>query len=352
MKYKYSKRVDLGSTPDGKRIQKRFYANTKADLEKLIYEYKKEADRVAHPSKATFGEYALKWFNAYKGSRSSNTKAMYENALKKCKAIDGILLREIRTTDLQQVINQYSAQPRTCQILKQTLKQIFRHAIMDGMLVTNPADALELPRYVAKEKRALTQAEKKAVQNAELPPMHHLFLMLIYHCGLRRGEALALQRKDFDLDNCTVRISKAIAILPDGTSEWKGTKTEDIRTVPFPKSLLPEIKAYFRKCENICLFHKKDGEIMNLSAYRRMWDVIIREINRQLGGVENIDATGGLTAHVFRHNYATVCYYSGISMKKAAALMGHSDTKMIMNVYAHLDDEQENVQELLDRLAL
>lgn len=46
----------------------------------------------------------------------------------------------------------------------------------------------------------------------------------------------------------------------------------------------------------------------------------------------------GLTAHIFRHNYATMLYYSGISMKKAAQLMGHSDTKIIMEVYAHLDD--------------
>lgn len=55
-----------------------------------------------------------------------------------------------------------------------------------------------------------------------------------------------------------------------------------------------------------------------------------------------------LTAHIFRHNYATILYYSGISIKKAAALMGHTDTKMIMQVYAHLDDEKEQTSEKIN----
>lgn len=41
-------------------------------------------------------------------------------------------------------------------------------------------------------------------------------------------------------------------------------------------------------------------------------------------------------------------YYSGISIKKAAALMGHTDTKMIMQVYAHLDDEKEQTSEKIN----
>ena len=41
-------------------------------------------------------------------------------------------------------------------------------------------------------------------------------------------------------------------------------------------------------------------------------------------------------------------YYSGISLKKAAQLMGHSNTKMIMEVYSHLDDEKENAAEKIN----
>ena len=47
----------------------------------------------------------------------------------------------------------------------------------------------------------------------------------------------------------------------------------------------------------------------------------------------NIKPISGLTAHIFRHNYATMLYYSGISIKKAAQLMGHANTKMIMEIF-------------------
>lgn len=41
-------------------------------------------------------------------------------------------------------------------------------------------------------------------------------------------------------------------------------------------------------------------------------------------------------------------YYSGISQKKAVELMGHSDLKMIMEVYAHLDEQKEAVRDKIN----
>lgn len=76
-----------------------------------------------------------------------------------------------------------------------------------------------------------------------------------------------------------------------------------------------------------------------------MWQRIVRKMNyavtsekETLIGAEPIT---GLTAHIFRHNYCTMLYYSGISQKKAVELMGHSDIKMIMEVYAHLDEKND-----------
>ena len=42
-------------------------------------------------------------------------------------------------------------------------------------------------------------------------------------------------------------------------------------------------------------------------------------------------------------------YYSDISQKKAVELMGHSDLKMIMEVYAHLDEKKEAVQAKINK---
>ena len=100
------------------------------------------------------------------------------------------------------------------------------------------------------------------------------------------------------------------------------------------------------------LFPGKNTETLSKTQYVKMWERIVKKMNaaattdkeKEIGA----EPISGLTAHIFRHNYCTMLYYSGISQKKAVELMGHSDLKMIMEVYAHLDEEKEAVQEKLN----
>ena len=48
------------------------------------------------------------------------------------------------------------------------------------------------------------------------------------------------------------------------------------------------------------------------------------------------------TYYNLRHSYGTMLYYSGIGIKKAQELMGHSSAKMLYEIYAHLDEQREN----------
>ncbi len=43
-----------------------------------------------------------------------------------------------------------------------------------------------------------------------------------------------------------------------------------------------------------------------------------------------------------------LCFITPVTIKKAAALLGHSNTKMIMEVYSHLDEEKEKAVEKLN----
>ena len=47
----------------------------------------------------------------------------------------------------------------------------------------------------------------------------------------------------------------------------------------------------------------------------------------------------GFTPYTFRHTYATLLYYSGINLKEAEYYMGHADSKMLNQVYIHLDKQ-------------
>ena len=40
--------------------------------------------------------------------------------------------------------------------------------------------------------------------------------------------------------------------------------------------------------------------------------------------------------HVFRHTFATNCYYRGIDVKILSNLLGHADVNITYNIYVHL----------------
>ena len=94
---------------------------------------------------------------------------------------------------------------------------------------------------------------------------------------------------------------------------------------------------------------------MTETAYKRMWESIITSMNIAAGynpqkkkdrGEKPIQ---GLTAHIFRHNYCTMLCYQipAISTKKIAQLMGDTE-KVVLNIYSHILDEQENVYEAIN----
>lgn len=191
--------------------------------------------------------------------------------------------------------------------------------------------------------------------DAALDDRKRAFVTILYYCGLRRGEALALTAEDFDFKNNTVSISKVI-VFNNNTPELKPYPKSDngIRSVPLHKDAVAILKPYVDKCKGF-LFKGQEKPLMTETAYKRMWESIITSINIAAGynpqakknrGEKPIQ---GLTAHIFRHNFCTqLCYQMPkITTKKIAQLMGDTE-KVVLDVYSHILDEQENVSDAID----
>ena len=177
--------------------------------------------------------------------------------------------------------------------------------------------------------------------------------MLLFYFGLRRGECLALTKSDIDFKKKILTVNKAVVFDVNTPIVKTGAKSDaGNRTIPIPESVSSYLKGYLKSINTFYLFPGKNTEVLSKTQYVKMWERIIKKMNdavtsekEKIIGAQPIQ---GLTAHIFRHNYCTMLYYSGISQKKAVELMGHSDIKMIMEVYAHLDEEKEGVQEKLN----
>lgn len=355
---RYETKVSTGKRkPDGRMERITLYAESSKDLEEKVEDlrYKIKHGLYSTPNVTTVSIYADKWLETFKSRKAINTQAMYKNVIDKhIKPSIGILrLEDITRLDCQQMINERFDHYETCNKIALTMRQIQKSAIRDDIIKKPFWEYIEMPKKPLSTKRALTDLEKAAVTTANFSQRDKAFVYLLFGCGLRREEALALKVSDFDLKNREVIIQRKLVfdgnnpILEDGTKTVSGC-----RTLVIPTSIYSIVRLH-TMTRSMCgqdalLFTMQDGGPMSKSAYTKMWRRIIKAMNAAVATPDTPEPIQGLTAHIFRHNYATMLYYSGVTELNAVRLMGHKDGNMIKQVYAHLDERKENTRKKLD----
>lgn len=342
---KYNERIEIGRTADGKRIRKWIRADTKAELEALRRQAYKEQEP-GETALDTFGRYADKWYETYKSKRSLQTQQMYSNALNKLEAIRDMRIGAVTTTDLQKIINDNWEHARICEIIKLTLKQIYKQAIQDRLVEpVNLAENLEIPKRVKKQRRTISDEEMERILLCPFKEQDRMYIDVLRNTGMRPSEVLALDWADIDFQQNIIHVRHAFEYMNANLPVLKPTKTNSERDIPLNSSLRSVL--YSVRQNKGFVFMREDGTPYTKSAYTKMYKRIFKLIEEAIG--EN-----DLVMYSFRHTFATFLYYHGcrtgmISTKKAAQIMGHSE-KIFLERYTHIDDSKENVAAILEQL--
>ena len=96
-----------------------------------------------------------------------------------------------------------------------------------------------------KEKRPLTSGEREAVFKATFNEQDKIFVYLLYGCGLRRGDALALTI--FDVKGHELTVSKSHEFIQNTPAAKCPKSSNGYRTVPIPDKIYPAVSAYVVK---------------------------------------------------------------------------------------------------------
>lgn len=353
---RYYTLVNTGEYDDyGRPVRIPMYGSTSRELEEKVDAMKAQikTGKYIAGKKTTFEEYAETFVSLYKSAREYNTQRMYRTILDTylLPQFGTWLLPDIKRTDIQALINEHADHPRTCQQIKIVLKQILSSAVEDHYIQDTPWHRIEMPRYTPPKRRILTPLEEQALNRAVLPPQEHLLVMLLFGCGLRLEELLALQVQDIDLTAEELVIHHVI-IFQNNHPVLKNIpkSPSGFRRIPIPAFLIEEVRFYtlhikkeLSEADNAFLFACK-GQPYSKSHFYVVWKRIIKTLNAAVATESMPEPISGLTSRVFRYNYATILYYSGITLKKAVELMGHADEKMILRVYAQLDEEREDTK--------
>ncbi|MCR5430966.1 MAG: tyrosine-type recombinase/integrase [Lachnospiraceae bacterium] len=347
----YERKITLGRDPDGKLVRKSIYAVSKAELEKNIFAARQEwlaaAPKVTE--EITFSTYARKWLDTHKAGKSLNTRYMYNFTIEHYinPVIGDLYFTEIKQSDLLELMASFVDRYETSNKIRLTLRQIVAAAEDEGLVpvgVLKPSK-LTLPKKPPSKKRALTQEEISALFTADLTDKERLFVLILYYTGLRKEETLALTAGSLDLKEKTLTVSQVR--IRDGNDAIleKAAKTDtSLRTIPLPDACLSALSSYVSGHSGFLFGMGEHNALMTEGSFRRFWGNITRKLS------EIAPSAAELTPHLFRHNYATMLYYSNISLKMAARLMGHSSTAMITRIYAHLDERKENTAEKLNAI--
>lgn len=180
--------------------------------------------------------------------------------------------------------------------------------------------------------------------------------IIMLFCGLRKGEIIPLKWSDIDLRNKTIHITKSVKKIDSNNYEVKRhTKNGKDRHLPIPDGILPLLKIEkFGKKDDELIFSKKDGSLHTDSSWKSMWNSYQKAlnyeyyrrymVNRGKKPKPYCSPTGipvlidKFTAHQLRHTYCTMLYYSGVDALSASKLMGHSNVRITLEIYTHLDE--------------
>lgn len=329
-----------------------------ADLEKKVNDLKAKVKNgeVVQQTEKMFITYAREWKTTYKDIREGNTARMYDNIIEKhLIALDKVKLSDIKRMHFQLVINNAREKPRTCQQIALTFRQIIKAGIKDKLLpataYSDICEGIDLPRYKAKEKRALHPEEVESIKKATFSSMERCFVYIIYGCGLRRGEVLALNKNfHVDLKKGILNVQCAVEFIDNSPFIKEPKSHNGFRQVPMPTFLTEFLQEYIPTLDGPYLIHMKDGSLMTKSSYDKMWLRIKKKMNHAAGGTDKLQVIYGISAHTFRHNYCTnLCYQvPSISIKKIAKLMGDTE-EVVLKVYNHVQEERENVEKVVNQ---
>ena len=344
----YEKKITLGKDANGKSIRVSVYASSRAELEQKVFRVRQEhLKKTDTPTEnITMVSYARRWLEHDKAHTSINTKAMYTNVIEKHlePAFTDLYFSEITMADLQELIMKNIDHANTCSKIKLTLKQIYAAAYEEKLIFELPNwKKLIIPKVKPKEKRALTEEEITAILTANMPDEPKAFCKTMYYTGIRREEALALKRTDFDFKAGTVTVQRTLVFDKNDGILTDSMKTDySYREIPLPKAYIDSTREYIESHDLLFGMPTAPDKCMTQSSFTKFWAGIQRTLIPLAPSAET------LTPYIFRHNYATMLYYSNVSLKAAAKLMGHKDTTMIMRIYAHLDAKKEGLHDKIN----
>ncbi|HNW39297.1 MAG TPA: tyrosine recombinase XerC [Candidatus Omnitrophota bacterium] len=243
------------------------------------------------------------------------------------KFIAGMELEKIDYLNLRKylaVLKEKNFGNRTVSRRLSALRSFFRFLCREGYIKTNPILMLSspksekrLPSFMTEEEvyRLIESAFAKTPQDTA-GLRDRAIMEVFYSSGLRISELVGLNLEDIDF------ISGILKIRGKGKRE---------RIVPIGETALLTIKKYLKN-------RKKQSEVLFLNNHDRR--ITTRGVRFLLAKyLKSCGIKPGVSAHTFRHSFATHLLNRGADLRTVQELLGHANLSSTQ-IYTHLTTDK------------
>lgn len=343
---------------------KQFYSTISPDDAIAKMEEYKRLEKAGIVHKATVADYAVPWLVRTFPSVAKSTKTGL--AIHIQHLVDEIGNKQIANVVPSDIKGVYSKQYQNCsnsylKAARQLFAAMFDSAVADGLIRSNPArDKTSKPHKGSlPNTRPITPQEREWILTLCTDHRAYPVVMTMLYAGLRPQEAKAVKiERDVDFENNTITIHETAHNDPENGQKYSYTgegKTKLAnRTIPlFPplKQALEGRKGY--------LITSAHGERVTHTTWRVVWRSYCTQMETAINGIDRrwygkrkdqleLKEAGKLPEWIsfdihpyqLRHSFCCWLRDAGVELNTARKWMGHSDSKMILQVYDSVSEDR------------
>ena len=165
-------------------------------------------------------------------------------------------------------------------------------------------------------------------------PRSYYAFEILYWCGLRVGELLALTSNDIDLDKGTITVNKSYQRLKGKDLITSPKTAKSNRVVKIPRFLCDELGDYIKMQ-------------YSLKPTDRLFEVTKSYLHREMDRGSKAAGVKRIRVHDLRHSHVSLLIEMGFSAVAIADRVGHESIEITYR-YAHLFPSTQN--EMAERL--
>lgn len=336
--------ITVGVLPSGNPKRRTVSGKTRGIVqEKLRKLRNKHADGIlVEKVHATVEGAVGAWLSSIGDSVSESTHEFYQRYVTNwiVPQIGSLAVQTLEKGNIETVLKhmkESKAAPRTRQIVRGIMLSFLDYAVAEKLIATNVCARVARPQNSTPEFEVWNESESKkfieACRGERLGPLWVTSLLT----GVRIGELLALQPKDFDLKRGRVHIQRTQSIVNKRVVIKKPKTKAGNRSITLTATNLAFLTTWQAKmlteghakrdwffCDQSGQMLLRGGDV--LSSFRRI---------KKAAGLKHI------RIHDLRHTHATLLLRTGENAKVVQERLGHSNVSITLNLYGHVTPDMQ-----------